>query len=55
MSSNIRPESMARITNFELANAFIEEQVKLVREQVGDKRFCWLCPAVLTLPSLPLC
>ena len=24
--SNVRPESMARITNFELANAFIEEQ-----------------------------
>ena len=24
MMSNIRPESMARITNFELANAFIE-------------------------------
>ena len=36
--SNIRPESMARITNFELANAFIDEQVKLVREQVGDKK-----------------
>ena len=36
--SNVRPESMARITNFELANAFIEEQVKLVREQVGDKK-----------------
>ena len=36
--SNIRPESMARITNFELANAFIEEQVAAVREQVGDKK-----------------
>lgn len=36
--SNIRPESMARITNFELANNFIDEQVKLVREQVGDKK-----------------
>ena len=36
--SNVRPESMARITNFELANAFIDEQVKLVREQVGDKK-----------------
>ncbi|MBQ9103809.1 MAG: glutamine-hydrolyzing GMP synthase [Clostridia bacterium] len=36
--SNIRPESMARITNFELANKFIDEQVKLVREQVGDKK-----------------
>ena len=36
--SNVRPESMARITNFELANAFIDEQVKLVRDQVGDKK-----------------
>lgn len=38
MNSNIRPESMARITNFELANAFIEEQVALVRQQVGNKK-----------------
>ena len=33
-----RPESMARITNFELANAFIDEQVALIRQQVGDKK-----------------
>ena len=38
MSNNVRPETLERITNFELANAFIEEQVKLVREQVGDKK-----------------
>ena len=38
MQSNIRPESMERITTPELAQAFIEEQVKLVREQVGDKK-----------------
>ncbi len=38
MSNNVRPKSMERITNFELANAFIDEQVKLVREQVGDKK-----------------
>ena len=38
MDSNIRPETMERITNFELANAFIDEQVKAVREQVGDKK-----------------
>ena len=38
MSANVRPESMQRITNFELANAFIEEQIALVREQVGDKK-----------------
>ena len=38
MSGNIRPESMQRITTPELANAFIEEQVAAVREQVGDKK-----------------
>ena len=38
MSNNLRPDSMARITNFDLANAFIEEQVELVRKQVGDKK-----------------
>lgn len=35
---NKRPEGMQRITTLELANAFIDEQVKLVREQVGDKK-----------------
>ena len=29
---------MQRITNEALANAFIEEQVKVIREQVGDKK-----------------
>ena len=38
MSSNIRPESMARITTPELANAFIEEQIAEIRKQVGDKK-----------------
>ena len=38
MSSDIRPAAMARINNFELANAFIEEQVALVRQQVGGKK-----------------
>ena len=38
MDSNVRPESMARITTPELANAFIDEQVKAIREQVGDKK-----------------
>ena len=35
---NKRPENMERITTMELANAFIEEQVALVKEQVGDKK-----------------
>ncbi len=38
MQSMVRPDSMARITNFELANAFIEEQVAQVRAQVGGKK-----------------
>lgn len=38
MSSNTRPDSMQRITTPELANAFIEEQIKEVRAQVGDKK-----------------
>ena len=38
MSCDVRPASMERITNFTLANAFIDEQVALVREQVGDKK-----------------
>lgn len=36
--NNIRPETMARITTPELAKAFIEEQVREVRAQVGDKQ-----------------
>ncbi len=38
MDSNVRPESMERITTKALADAFIEEQIKVVREQVGDKK-----------------
>ena len=36
--SNIRPDSMPRITTLELAQQFIDEQVAAVREQVGDKK-----------------
>ena len=38
MQNNLRPDSMQRITTKELANAFIEEQIKEVREQVKDKK-----------------
>ena len=38
MSNNVRPATMERITTFELANAFIEEQIKEIRAQVGDKK-----------------
>ena len=38
MDSNKRPETMARIKTREQAETFIEEQVALVREQVGDKK-----------------
>lgn len=38
MDCNKRPENMERITTIELANAFIDEQVELIRKQVGDKK-----------------
>ncbi len=38
MNSNKRPDSMVRITTKELADVFIAEQVKAIREQVGDKK-----------------
>ena len=38
MEKIVRPESMQRINNLQLANAFIEEQVSLIREQVKDKK-----------------
>ena len=38
MQTDIRPESFERITTIELANAFIDEQVKLVQKQVKDKK-----------------
>lgn len=38
MENNKRPESMERITTTALAEAFIEEQVKEIRSQVGEKK-----------------
>ena len=38
MQTDVRPENMVRITTKELANAFIDEQVKLIQQQVGDKK-----------------
>ena len=38
MESNVRPETMQRINSKELAEEFIEEQVKKIQEQVGDKK-----------------
>ncbi len=38
MQNNVRPDDMARITTVELAEKFIDEQVKEVRAQVGDKK-----------------
>jgi len=38
MNSNIRPDSMERIVNFDLANKFIDEQVAEIRAQVGNKK-----------------
>ena len=38
MSGNVRPENMERITTKALADAFIKEQIKEIRAQVGDKK-----------------
>ena len=38
MENNKRPEDMARINTKELAEAFIDEQVRALREQIGDKK-----------------
>ena len=38
MLPNKRPENMERITTVELAEKFINEQIELVRAQVGDKK-----------------
>ncbi len=38
MDPNVRPDSMERITTPELAEAFIDEQLKVLREQIGDKK-----------------
>ncbi|MBQ9063297.1 MAG: glutamine-hydrolyzing GMP synthase [Eubacterium sp.] len=38
MGDNKRPETMERITTPALANAFIDEQVKALQAQIGDKK-----------------
>ena len=38
MQNNVRPADMERITTPALANAFIDEQIKEIRAQVGDKK-----------------
>jgi GMP synthase (glutamine-hydrolysing) len=38
MINDRRPDDMTRITNGELADEFIEEQIKSLREQIGDKK-----------------
>lgn len=38
MTDARRPQNMERITNDQLADAFIAEQIDLIRQQVGDKK-----------------
>ena len=38
MAENKRPENMERITTSELAQAFIDEQLQALREQIGDRK-----------------
>ena len=36
--ADVRPETMERITTPELAKAFIDEQIAIMKEQIGDKK-----------------
>ena len=38
MENNKRPDTMERINTKELANAFIDEQIVKIRDQVKDKK-----------------
>lgn len=38
MEKNLRPESMKRINSVELAEKFIDEQVELIKNEVGNKK-----------------
>ena len=38
MSDNKRPESMKRITTPKLAEEFIEEQLQVLKKQIGDQK-----------------
>ena len=46
-----RPDDMIRITTPELAEQYIAEQVKIIKEQVGDKKVLLALPEVLIHPS----
>ena len=37
-TGNVRPADMERITTPALAQAYIEEQIKELRTQIGDKK-----------------
>ena len=41
---------MERITTPALAQKYIDEQIKELRAQIGDKKVLWPSPAVWTLP-----
>ena len=38
MANDRRPEDMVRITTPKLADAFIEEQLAALKDQIGDKK-----------------
>lgn len=38
MSNDVRPQDMERITTSALAEKFVDEQVKILREQIGNKK-----------------
>ena len=50
MDSNVRPESMARITTPELAKQFIDEQVAEIPDEILLILFC-VCHFITSFPN----
>ena len=52
---NKRPENMKRITTPELAEAFINERLSILRKQIGGKKFLLALSGGVDSLSLPRC
>ena len=55
MALEVRPDNMKRIDSPALAQAYVDERIGMLREQIGDKRSCWPSPAAWTPRSSPRC
>ena len=55
MDNSRRPETMQRITTPDLAQAFIDEQLAALREQIGEQKVLLALSGGWTLRWLPHC